>query len=193
MNAKRKHQYNVVLGIGGAIETAIVPYHIARLRAANPEISVNTAVSDGALQFLTKTALRGISTNDVYCSDRKFDQSGVPFHLSHSRHDLLVIYPATARIIAEMALGIISCPVTRLFAFTNKKQVIITPYLHEDMCWSLYIEHLEKLSSVGCNIIMPQEHSWKKESAWVKTGQAIREFFGLDITAETQNLLRVSN
>lgn len=192
MKTQKESQYEVVLAMGGAIETAIVPYHIARLRAANPELSIYTAVSDGAMQFITTTTLRGVTGNAVYSSERKFDSFGMPSHLSNSKRDLLVIYPATARILAEMSLGIISCPVTRLFAFTKKENIIITPYIHEDMCWELYSEHLEKLANIGCKIVAPKGRYWQEESAWVRTGQAIRGFFGLDQSVETQHLLRVS-
>jgi phosphopantothenoylcysteine synthetase/decarboxylase len=184
--------FNIALGIGGAIETAIVPYHLIRLRASYPHIKVHCVLSTGAEQFVTKTALQAISGCEVCTKDTVLFSDGQIPHMVNSNRDLTVIFPATARIVAEAALGIVSCPVTRLFAFSNKKKLILTQFLHPAMEASLYLRHLETLKSIGCTVIEPQNESvWNRESAWVATGRAIRKFLGLDENVETATTLEV--
>ncbi|WP_408588842.1 flavoprotein [Paraburkholderia tropica] len=163
---------HVVIGAGGAVETALLPSHIVRLRSRFQDISISVAISPGATKFVTDTALRGISGGTVYSEHTDFHGSGsIPNHMVLAQADLIVLFPCTARIIAECALGIISCPVTRLFSFSPKSNVVVTPYLHPDMTESLYTSHIDTLKKVGCTVIKPKAHGllWKDESAWLAT------------------------
>jgi phosphopantothenoylcysteine decarboxylase/phosphopantothenate--cysteine ligase len=194
MKSKPPSSINITFGICGSIEAAIVPYHIARLRGSHPHINVHCVTTNGAMQFVTEIALRGISGCEVCTNDSKFCRDGVPMHIANAARDLMVIYPATARVISEMALGIISCPITRAFAFCDKSKIIITPYFHPSMDLSLYTQHISVLKNIGCRVIEPNnELTWNKESAWVATGFAIRSFLGLDTGVETTTTLKVAS
>lgn len=163
------------LALGGCLETATVPHHALRLLAAHPGLSLHFSVTRRALDFVTPTALEGLSKTPVYGPDDRFDpKQRQPFHLHGRELDLLVVYPATARLIAEMALGIPSCPVTRLVAFTAKPKILVTPYLHPAMEPALYQPHLAVLRRCGCQLVLPSRGTmWSTESAWDSTRRAL--------------------
>lgn len=165
---------SLTIAMGGIIETAIVPYHILRLISEYPELQLYCAATPSALKFVTKTTLYALTRHDVYDEALLFANDGKPAHLTYSSSQVTLIYPATARILAECALGIISCPVTRVFAFADKHSTIVTPILHPRMDSSLYSEHIQKLQNVGCTIILPSQGiTWTHESSWVKTRAAV--------------------
>jgi phosphopantothenoylcysteine synthetase/decarboxylase len=143
----------VVFAAGGSIETALLPYRLLYFRA-DYAVALSAAVSPGALDFVTRTALAAVTGDAVYDADTRFDQCSTrPVHLALSEADRLVIYPATARILAQCALGEVTCPVTRLFAFTPKDRVVIAPALHARMDGRLYAGHVDRLRSIGCAVL----------------------------------------
>jgi phosphopantothenoylcysteine synthetase/decarboxylase len=143
----------VVFAAGGSIETALLPYRLLYFRA-DYAVALSAAVSPGALDFVTKTALAAVTSDAVYDADTRFEaHSPRPIHLALSEADTLVIYPATARILAQCALGEVTCPVTRLFAFTPKDRVVVAPSLHPRMDVRLYEGHVERLRSIGCAVL----------------------------------------
>lgn len=113
----------------------------------------SVALSAGALDFVTTDAMSAVSGSAVYDANTQLDAHGVPMHLSLAEADLLVLVPATARIFAECALGIVSCTVTRLFAFTPKERVVLAPALHPRMDLRLYRDHEKRLVDVGCTVL----------------------------------------
>ena len=187
-------RYHLGLALGSCMETVTVPYHALRLVAAHPSLRLRFCVTPKALNFVTRVALEGISRSPVYCEENPFDPlTHRPFHLEFGELDLLIVYPATARLIAEMALGIISCPVTRAFAFTPKAKVFITPYLHPAMEPSIYIPHLAMLQRCGCHLVMPsQGATWRDESAWDATRRALCRQLVLDPDRQPPALVRAA-
>ena len=144
---------SIVVAAGGAIETALLPYNLVHLLSC-VDIAVSAAISPSAEKFVTETALQAITKKVVYREDQLFDPlTGKPLHLAYSEADLLVLYPATARIIAQCALGEITCPVTRLFAFTPKARILIAPAIHPRMDKRIYQPHLDKLKDLGCHVL----------------------------------------
>jgi hypothetical protein len=143
----------VVIAASGVIETALLPYHLVHLKS-HYNIKLAVAVTPSAFDFVTNTALHAISQHIVYDNNMRFDPiSGKPWHIILSSADLLVLYPASARIIAQCANGEITCPVTRLFAFTEKKRIAVCPALHPNFDIRIYINHLDMLDRLGCNIL----------------------------------------
>ena len=66
---------------------------------------------------------------------------------------MLVVAPATPRILVECAQGSITCPVTRLFAFTDKARVIVAPALHPRLDPRVYRPHVAALRELGCTVV----------------------------------------
>lgn len=142
----------VVFAAGGALETAFLPKRIFDLRA-DRLLRTSVAVSRGALEFVTKVAMAAVSGGPIYEASAELDGHGVPLHTRLSEADLLVLHPATGRILAESALGIVSCAVTRLFAFTPKDRIVVAPALHPNMDRRIYDEHLKRLRGLGCTVL----------------------------------------
>ena len=143
----------IVLAAGGSIETALLPHRLLYLRA-DYRVALTVAVSTGALEFVTRTALVGVTGSYVYDPGLQFaPATTMPVHLALADADLLVLHPATARIIAQCALGEVTCPVTRLFAFTPKSRIVIAPAIHPRMDPRLYEGHLARLRELGCEVL----------------------------------------
>jgi len=145
---------HVVIAAGGSVESAFLPHHLLQL-VTDFDVRVTVALSRGAAPFVTRTALRAITGARPYrrAVDWDDDERATPRHLSLSRADLLVLWPATARIVAACAQGLVSCAPTRLFAFTPKPRVVIAPALHPSFERSIYVPHLKTLESLGCEIL----------------------------------------
>lgn len=175
---------SITFASGGIIETALLPYKLSYL-LAHYDIEVRLAVSPAAREFVTITALQGISGKPVYYTNSQFhERSGLPLHLALTESDLMVVYPATARLIAEMALGVITCPVTRVFAFTPKCKIVIAPMIHELMESRIYRPHIETLKSIGCTVL--GEGSLR--TSWYVTEQAIVKMLGLISKSPSQEV-----
>lgn len=158
----------VVVAAGATIETALLPYHLVHL-IRHTGLDVAACVTARALDFVTTCALRAITGRPVYTHKDRFHlASGTPSHIWLARASVLVVYPASARVLATCALGLISCPVSRLFAFTEKDRVIVAPTLHPAMEPRLYRAHLDTLASVGCAIVAPGGRS-----AWPQLEQLV--------------------
>lgn len=180
---------SLIVASGGGIETAFLPFYLLRMRAQFENLSIRVALSPGGQQFVTTTAIRGITRSEPYTKDALFDETNrLPMHLSFALADLLVIYPATARILAECAIGSITCPVTRLFAFFKKERVIVTPYLHHDMDQRLYVRHLRTLEELGCLVLKSSNDNlvWESGNSWAATEQAICSALNLERVAKSR-------
>lgn len=153
-----------------------------RLQTTYPRLTVRVALSPRALDFVTTLSLEGITGALVYTENRPLNQStGRPTYLDLVDADALILYPATARVLAHCALGIVSCPVTRCFAFADKKSVLVTPYLHPRMEPRLYSQHVDVLRSVGCTVVQPDDRLfWRTTSAWVTTEHRLSEMLKLE-------------
>jgi phosphopantothenoylcysteine decarboxylase / phosphopantothenate---cysteine ligase len=156
----------IVVAAGGVIETSLLPYNLVHLRSC-VDITVSTAISPAAEKFVTSTALQAITKNLVYQEQQLFDPlTNKPLHIAYSEADLLILYPATARIIAQCALGEVTCPVTRLFAFTPKERILIAPAIHSRMDKRIYYPHLNKLQELGCHVLNQHQEEDALYSLW---------------------------
>jgi phosphopantothenoylcysteine synthetase/decarboxylase len=157
---------SVVVAAGGVIETALLPYNILHLSLC-ADITISAAISPSAQKFVTETALHAITKRVVYHENQLFEPcTGKPLHIAYSEADLLILYPATARIIAQCALGEVTCPVTRLFAFTPKNKILIAPAIHPRMDMRIYKPHLQKLKDLGCHVLTQDQETSCPYSLW---------------------------
>lgn len=143
----------VTIASGGAIETALLPYRLVHLLQHLNDLEVRAALSPRAEDMVSSLALEALTHNPVYVEDSRLNpRTGRPFHLDYA-DGVVVMYPATARMIAQCALGIIACPATRVFAFAEKQRVVVCPALHPRMDAGLYADHVKRLASLGCRVI----------------------------------------
>jgi phosphopantothenoylcysteine decarboxylase / phosphopantothenate---cysteine ligase len=142
----------IVFGIGGSIEAALMPYHITYL-LAHYNFDLKTVVTENAEKFVSVLSLQGLTKNQVYSNNFQFSEKNIPLHLEFCETDYLIVFPCTARLIVQFSIGDITCPVTRLFAFYEKKNVIIAPSIHPRMSNEIYFNHLNNLKRLGCKII----------------------------------------
>jgi hypothetical protein len=153
-----KHSNNshlpwLVVASGGTIESSFLPYRLFQLRVEY-QLTLACALSRGALDFVTPVAMQAISGFPVYQEGQRFHPlTSEPMHLALQQADFLLIYPASARLLAQMAMGEVTCPVTRLFAFFKKSKVMIASCLHPAMENSLYTDHINRLRGLGCTVV----------------------------------------
>lgn len=140
-----------VIASGGSIETALLPGRVLALRA-DYDLDVGCALSRGALDFVTRTAIHGVSGRAPYVDRRQFD-AGAPVHLAWRDAAVCVLHPATARILAEVAAGSVTCVVTRLAAFTPPDRLVIAPAIHPDLDPRPYRAHVDALRARGIEVI----------------------------------------
>jgi phosphopantothenoylcysteine synthetase/decarboxylase len=153
----------VVFASGATIETAMLPYHLLRL-STDFGLRLSAAISPGAKDFVTLPVLGALTRGVVYHENTQTDPgSGLPIHLVWNQADLLVLYPASARILAQCAQGEITCAVTRLFAFMPKTRIVVAPSLHPEMERSLYQGHVSILKGIGCTVLAEADYwaSWR--------------------------------
>ena len=180
---------HITIAAGGTIETALLPYHLVHLRAHYDALHLHVALSKEAQGFVTTLALRSITGSDVYIQNNQFDNAGRPFHLSLSDHALLIIYPATPRVLCEVATGSISCCVTRLFGFTPKDRIIIAPKIHPKLTRSLYDSHIQKIQELGCFVLHP-DTLW---TPWADVELAIERKLLLQRTPPQQQIVQLNH
>jgi phosphopantothenoylcysteine synthetase/decarboxylase len=142
----------IVLAAGGALEASFLPYRVFTLRAAL-EARITVALSGGARELTSEVALEALTGAPVYRDVAQLDDARLPLHASWSSADLLVLSPATARIVAECALGIVRCAPTRLFSFTPKERIVVAPALHPSMDRRIYEPHVRRLAELGCTVL----------------------------------------
>jgi len=182
----------IVIAAGGTLETALLPYHLIHLKSFF-EIDVSVAVSPAALNFVTETALKAITGMPVYHEELRFDPiTGKPLHLRYSEANLLVIYPASARILVQCALGEITCPVTRLFSFSPKERILISPALHPRMDPQIYHRHLKKLRNLGCTVLGTSTGINSSHSPWPQVEHEIAERLFLELLVSPKEVLETS-
>ena len=171
----------VTMASGGVIETAMLPYYLSRFLLTY-DLDVRIALSSSAEKFVSSLALEALSHHPLYTENHDFNPyTGEAFHLSYSKTDCLFVFPASARILAQAALGIIDCPVTRLFAHFDKSKIIIVPWMHPDHDARIYLRHIHFLQELGCQVALESSGSlhWKNESGWLKGIALLQEQLSL--------------
>ncbi|MNF94762.1 bifunctional phosphopantothenoylcysteine decarboxylase/phosphopantothenate synthase [compost metagenome] len=98
--------------------------------------------------------LKAISKSQVYYKNKQLDNdSKLPLHKIFAAADLVVVYPATPRILVEAHNGAITCPVTRTIAFAPAERVLICPAIHPDLNLSVYKSAIQNLIDRNFTVI----------------------------------------
>ena len=144
----------VILGITGSIAAYKAADIASKLTQAGAKVEV--VMTEPATKFITPLTLRSITGRAVVTD--MFDlasQHSIEHIALGEAADVVVIAPATASIIAKMALGIADDMVT-LTVLATKAPVIVAPAMDVDMfANAITQENLAKLKARGFIIVDP--------------------------------------
>jgi len=121
----------IVLGVTGSIAA----YRAADLASslAKEGIEVDVVLTDDALRFITALTFHALTKREVYTRDNDGMRDGQPAHISLAdRADLVLVAPATAHLIAQMAHGLAPDLLTSLLLATPAP-VILAPAMNGKM------------------------------------------------------------
>ena len=159
MASNRKSQIanrkTIVLGVTGSIAA----YKSAELASllVKQKHNVFVVMTNDAVEFITPLTLQTLSKNPVTTSFYNEKENWRPGHIELADSaDLLLIAPATAHIIAELAHGLGNHPLTAI-ALATRAPILIAPAMNGKM-WehAATQENVEKLKSRGVDFIGPE-------------------------------------
>src|SRR3954453_23923438 len=153
-NARPKK--TVVLGVTGSI-AAYKSAELARLLFKQGH-DVFVVMTKEATKFITPLTLQTLSKNPVMTSFYDEKENWLPGHIQLAdRAALLLIAPATANIIAELAHGLAGHPLAAI-ALATRAQILIAPAMNGKM-WehAATQENVATLRSRGVEFIGPEE------------------------------------
>src|SRR5438270_12587258 len=152
----RVDRKSVVLGVAGSI-AAYKSAELASLLVKQGH-DVFVVMTKDATEFITPLTLQTLSKNPVMTSFYDEKENWRPGHIELAdRADLLLIAPATAHIIAELANGLAGHPLAAI-ALATRAQMMIAPAMNGKM-WehAATQENVAKLKSRGVEFIGPEE------------------------------------
>ena len=150
----KKKKQNVVLGVTGSI-AAYKAAELASLLVKQGH-DVFVVMTKDATEFITPLTLQTLSKNPVTTGFYDEKQSWHPGHIALAdRADLLVIAPATAHIIAELAHGLAGHPLAAI-ALATRAPILLAPAMNGKM-WEhpATKENVATLGSRGVEFIGP--------------------------------------
>src|ERR1044071_2425512 len=147
---------SVVLGVTGSI-AAYKSAELASLLVKQGH-DVFVVMTHDATEFISPLTLQTLSKNPVMTSFFDEKESWRPGHIELAdRANLLLIAPATAHMIAELANGFASHPLAAI-ALATRAPILMAPAMNGKM-WShpATVENVEKLKARGVEFIGPEE------------------------------------
>jgi phosphopantothenoylcysteine decarboxylase len=151
----KQKKRNVVLGVTGSI-AAYKAAELASLLVKQGHEVYDEKTKD-ATQFITPLTLQTLSKNPVTTGFYDEKQSWHPGHIALAdRANLLIIAPATAHIIAELAHGLAGHPLAAI-ALATRAQILLAPAMNGKM-WEhpATKENVATLGTRGVEFIGPE-------------------------------------
>ncbi len=146
----------VIVGVTGSIAAYKAADLVSKLVKRGCE--VHAAMARGAQEFITPLTLQTLSRNPVLAS--VFDEAAgwKPGHIDLAdRASLLLIAPATANTLAELACGLASNPIGEI-ALATVAPVLIAPAMNGKMWLHAATQHnVTLLAARGVEFIGPEE------------------------------------
>ena len=146
----------IVVGVTGSIAAYKAADLVSKLVKAGHEVHV--VMTQGAQEFITPLTLQTLSRHSVLTSAFTDGPEWKPGHIDLAdRADLLVIAPATANIIAELAHGLAGHPLTEI-ALATHAPLLIAPAMNGKM-WmhEATRDNVATLQRRGAEFIGPEE------------------------------------
>jgi len=149
-------QKSVVLGVTGSI-AAYKSAELASLLVKQGH-EVFVVMTQDATEFISPLTLQTLSKNPVTTNFYDEKENWRPGHIELAdRANLLLIAPATAHIIAELAHGLAGHPLAAI-ALATRAPTLLAPAMNGKM-WqhSATVENVEILKARGVEFIGPEE------------------------------------
>ena len=147
---------SIVLGVTGSIAAYKSAELTSLLVKQGHEVFV--VMTHDATEFITPLTLQTLSKNPVTTSFYDEKENWRPGHIQLAdRANLLLIAPATANVIAELAHGLASHPLAAI-ALATRAPILIAPAMNGKM-WenAATQENVATLKSRGADFIGPEE------------------------------------
>jgi phosphopantothenoylcysteine synthetase/decarboxylase len=147
---------SIVLGVTGSI-AAYKSAELASLFVKQGH-ELFVVMTQDATEFITPLTLQTLSKNPVMTSFYDEKENWRPGHIQLAdRANLLVIAPATAHFIAELAHGLAGHPLAAI-ALATRAQILVAPAMNGKM-WEnpATKENVETLKARGVEFIGPEE------------------------------------
>jgi phosphopantothenoylcysteine decarboxylase / phosphopantothenate---cysteine ligase len=148
----------VVLGVSGGIAAYKTPELVRRLQDAGAEVRV--VLTPNATRFVSPLSLAAVSHHGVVVDQWGDPEKGGVDHIELARwSEVLLIAPATANIIAKLAVGIADDALST-YAVAHRTHVIVAPAMNWSMLQhATVVENLNILRARGVEIIDPESGS----------------------------------
>jgi phosphopantothenoylcysteine decarboxylase/phosphopantothenate--cysteine ligase len=144
----------VVLGVTGGIAAYKAPDLVRRLRDVGAEVRV--VMTPNAARFVTPLALATVSEHGVIVDQWGDPERGGVDHVELARWaELLLIAPATANVLAKLAVGIADDALTT-YAIAHRAAIIVAPAMNTFMLQHPTVQqNLATLRSRGVVVLDP--------------------------------------
>ncbi len=146
----------VLIGVAGGVAAHYIPELIGQLRWRHLA-NVQVIMTPAATRFITPLTLEVASGNPVYADLWAAAQRSPLIHVQLARlADLVLITPATADILAKLALGLADDLVT-LAVLATQAPVTLAPAMHEEM-WAKAVvqDNVARLKERGYHFVGPE-------------------------------------
>jgi phosphopantothenoylcysteine decarboxylase/phosphopantothenate--cysteine ligase len=145
----------IVLGVSGGIAAYKAPELVRRLQDADADVRV--VLTPNATRFVSPLALAAVSKHGVIVDQWGDPQKGGVDHIEMARWaELLLIAPATANILAKLAVGIADDALST-YAIAHRAHLMVAPAMNSYMLQHATVtQNLETLRARGVEIIDPE-------------------------------------
>src|SRR5438132_3665329 len=145
---------NIVLGVTGGIAAYKTPELVRRLRDAGADVRV--IVTPNATRFVSPLSLATVSKHGVISDQWGDPEKGGVDHIELAKwSELLLVAPATANIIAKLAVGIADDALST-YALAHRADIIVAPAMNTFMLQHETVQqNLATLKERGIDVIEP--------------------------------------
>ena len=146
----------VVLGVTGSI-AAYKAADIAS-RLTKEGVAVHVVMTRAAARFITRLTLQTLSRNEVVTSASEDRPDWRPVHIALAdKASLLLIAPASANVLAELAHGLAGHPLAEI-ALATRAPLLLAPAMNGNMWQHAATQHnIATLKTRGAQFIGPAE------------------------------------
>jgi phosphopantothenoylcysteine decarboxylase/phosphopantothenate--cysteine ligase len=147
---------NIVLGVSGGIAAYKAPELVRRLRDAGADVRV--IVTPNGTRFVSPLSLATVSEHGVIVEQWGDPGKGGVDHIELARWaELLLIAPATANIIAKLAVGLADDALST-YAVSHRRAILIAPAMNTSMLLHPTVQqNLATLRARAVEIMEPDE------------------------------------
>jgi phosphopantothenoylcysteine decarboxylase/phosphopantothenate--cysteine ligase len=145
---------NIVLGVSGGIAAYKAPDLVRRLQDAGADVRV--ILTPNAARFVSPLSLAAVSNHGVILDQWGDPSTGGVDHIELARWaELLLIAPATANVLAKLAIGIADDALTT-YAIAHRAATIVAPAMNTFMLRHASVQqNMETLRARGVEVLDP--------------------------------------